>query len=173
MAHFNVDEPLRPADARCWLALSRPSIFRDQEIALLSVSKSLSHEPSQIPDFSKAGGLLPVVAQDAATGEVLMLAYMNAESFAETLATGRAVYFSRGRNQLWRKGEESGHVQLVKEIFVDCDADTLLLKVEQVGGAACHEGYRSCFFRQMTPEGPKIVAQRVFDPAKVYGKKHP
>lgn len=101
-----------------------------------------------------------------------MLAYMNAESYAETLATGRAVYFSRGRNQLWRKGEESGHVQLVKEILIDCDADTILLKVEQIGGAACHEGYRSCFFRQITPEGVKVVAHRLFDPEQVYGKKH-
>ena len=102
-----------------------------------------------------------------------MLAYMNAESYAETLATGRAVYFSRGRNQLWRKGEESGHVQWVREILIDCDADTILLKVEQVGGAACHEGYRSCFFRQITPEGVKVIAERVFDPAKVYREKHP
>lgn len=132
---------------------------------------TLSHESAEIPDFSRAGGLLPVVAQDAVTGEVLMLAYMNAESYAETLSTGRAVYFSRGRNQLWRKGEESGHVQLVKEILIDCDADTILLKVEQVGGAACHEGYRSCFFRQITPNGIKVVAQRVFDPEQVYGKK--
>ena len=97
-----------------------------------------------------------------------MLAYMNAESYAETLATGRAVYFSRGRNQLWRKGEESGHVQLVREILIDCDADTILLKVEQVGGAACHEGYRSCFFRQVTPQGLKVVAERLVDPATVY-----
>ena len=120
-----------------------------------------------------ADGLVACICQDAATGDVLMLAYMNAESYAETLATGRAVYFSRGRNQLWRKGEESGHVQLVREILVDCDADTILLKVEQIGGAACHEGYRSCFFRQITPAGIKIVAQPVFDPAQVYRQKHP
>lgn len=105
------------------------------------------------PDFAKGEGLLPAIAQDAATGEVLMLAYMNAESYAETLSTGRAVYFSRSRNRLWRKGEESGNVQHVKGIFFDCDADTILLKVDQVGGAACHEGYSSCFFRQVTPEG--------------------
>ena len=104
------------------------------------------------PDFSKGDGLVPAIAQDAATGEVLMMAYMNAESYAETLATGRAVYFSRSRNKLWRKGEESGNVQQVESIYVDCDADTILLKVEQIGGAACHEGYQSCFFRQVTPK---------------------
>jgi phosphoribosyl-AMP cyclohydrolase len=115
--------------------------------------------------------MLPAIAQDAATGEVLMLAYMNPESYAETLATGRAVYFSRSRNKLWRKGEESGNVQEVKGIFFDCDADTILLKVHQIGGAACHEGYSSCFFRQVTPEGFQVVGERVFDPAEVYKKK--
>jgi phosphoribosyl-AMP cyclohydrolase len=123
------------------------------------------------PDFSRGNGLLPAIAQDAATGDVLMLAYMNAESYAETLATGRAVYYSRSRNKLWRKGEESGNVQHVRAIYIDCDSDTILLSVEQVGGAACHEGYKSCFFRQITPEGLKVVGSRVFDPAKVYGKK--
>lgn len=123
------------------------------------------------PDFAKGDGLLPAIAQDAATGEVLMLAYMNAESYAETLSTGRAVYFSRSRNKLWRKGEESGNVQEVKGIFFDCDADTILLKVHQIGGAACHEGYSSCFFRQVTPEGLEVVGNRVFDPAEVYKKK--
>lgn len=123
------------------------------------------------PDFSRGGGILPAIAQDAQTGEVLMLAYMNAESFAETMATGRAVYFSRSRNKLWRKGEESGHVQIVKEILIDCDNDTILLKVEQIGGAACHTGYRSCFFRRLTPSGVEIVGEKVFDPEKVYGKK--
>jgi phosphoribosyl-AMP cyclohydrolase len=123
------------------------------------------------PDFSKGDGLLPAIAQDAATGEVLMLAYMNPESYAETLATGRAVYFSRSRNKLWRKGEESGHVQHVKSIYLDCDADTILLKVDQVGGAACHEGYASCFFRQVTPEGLQVIGNRLFDPKEVYKKK--
>ncbi len=128
-------------------------------------------QPSQTaPDFSKAE-LLPAVAQDAETGEVLMLAYMNAESYAETVATGRAVYYSRSRNRLWRKGEESGNVQQVHSIYLDCDRDTILLKVRQIGDAACHEGYHSCFFRQVTPEGLKVVAQRVFDPEEVYGKK--
>jgi phosphoribosyl-AMP cyclohydrolase len=126
--------------------------------------------PAQLPNFSLADGLLPAIAQDAATGEVLMMAYMNAESFAETLATGRACYYSRSRGRLWRKGEESGHVQLVREVLVDCDGDTILLKVEQQGGAACHTGYRSCFYRKMTPEGVQLVGEKVFDPAQVYGK---
>ncbi|MGB9687572.1 phosphoribosyl-AMP cyclohydrolase [Thermogutta sp.] len=132
---------------------------------------SAESSPQPGPDFSRGGGILPAIAQDAATGEVLMLAYMNAESFAETVATGRAVYFSRSRNKLWRKGEESGHVQIVKEIFIDCDNDAILLKVEQVGGAACHTGYRSCFYRQFTPTGLIPVGEPVFDPKKVYGQK--
>ena len=126
---------------------------------------------SQAPDFSKGDGLLPAIAQDAATGEVLMLAYMNKESYDETVVTGRAVYFSRSRNKLWRKGEESGNVQMVKGIFLDCDADTILLKVDQIGGAACHEGYSSCFFRQVTPTGLKVIGERVFDPKEAYKKK--
>jgi len=130
----------------------------------------MSETPPDGPDFSRGDGLLPAIAQDAATGEVLMMAYMNAESYAETLATGRAVYYSRSRRKLWRKGEESGNVQRVHAIYVDCDRDTILLSVEQLGGAACHEGYKSCFFRQVTPEGLKIIAQRVFDPAEVYRK---
>ena len=125
---------------------------------------------SSIPDFSQGDGLLPAIAQDADTGEVLMLAWMNAESYAETLATGRAVYFSRSRGRLWRKGEESGHVQQVESVYVDCDADTILLKVRQTG-PACHEGYRSCFFRQRTSQGFEVVAERLVDPAAVYGKR--
>jgi phosphoribosyl-AMP cyclohydrolase len=122
------------------------------------------------PAFSGPDGLVTAVAQDAATGQVLMVAHMNREAWEETLATGRAVYFSRARRRLWRKGEESGNVQNVREIFVDCDADTVLLKVEQIGGAACHEGYPSCFFRKVTPFGVEVVAERVFDPNKVYKK---
>src|SRR5499427_10756972 len=121
-------------------------------------------------DFAKAGGLVPAIAQDADTGEVLMLAWMNREAFDETLRTGRAVYFSRSRNKLWRKGEESGNVQEVKGIFIDCDADTILLKVNQIGGAACHEGYKSCFFRQVNGEQLSVVGERVFDPKQVYKK---
>ena len=127
--------------------------------------------PPAGPDFSRGDGLVPAIAQDAATGEVLMMAYMNAESYAQTLATGCAVYYSRSRRKLWRKGEESGNVQRVRAVFVDCDCDTILLSVEQVGGAACHEGYKSCFFRQVAPEGLKVIGQRVFDPAEVYGKE--
>jgi phosphoribosyl-AMP cyclohydrolase len=123
------------------------------------------------PDFSKGGGMLPAIAQDAETGEVLMLAYMSPDSYAETLATGRAVYYSRSRKRLWRKGEESGHVQQVRAVYLDCDNDTILLSVHQVGGAACHAGYRSCFYRQVTPEGLKIVGPRVFDPEQVYKTK--
>jgi len=123
------------------------------------------------PNFEKCGGTVPVIAQDMATGTVLMLAYMNEEAYDETIRTGRAVYFSRSRNRLWRKGEESGNVQNVAEVYIDCDADTILLKVEQIGGAACHEGYQSCFFRQITPEGCKIVGERIFDPKDVYGQK--
>lgn len=121
-------------------------------------------------DFDKAGGLVPAIAQDADTGEVLMLAWMNRDAYEETVRTRRACYFSRSRNRLWRKGEESGHVQEVRGIFIDCDADTILLKVHQVGGAACHEGYRSCFFRQVDTGTAKVVSERVFDPKKVYQK---
>jgi phosphoribosyl-AMP cyclohydrolase len=121
------------------------------------------------PDFSRGDGLLPAIAQDARTGEVLMMAYMNEESYAETLRTGRAVYYSRSRKRLWRKGEQSGHVQKVEAVYVDCDRDAILLRVEQIGGAACHEGYKSCFFRQVTPEGLRIVAGKVFEPEAVYG----
>lgn len=124
----------------------------------------------QGPDFDRGNGLLPAIAQDAETGDVLMMAYMNRESYEETLRTGRAVYYSRSRKKLWRKGEQSGHVQHVKAVFVDCDLDTILLKVEQEGGAACHEGYRSCFFRQVTSEGLAVVGRRVFEPGDVYGK---
>ena len=130
----------------------------------------MSELSKQGPDFTKGGGMLPAIAQDATSGDVLMLAYMNAESYAKTLETGHAVYFSRSRNKLWHKGEESGNVQHVQEIFVDCDADTILLKVVQDGGAACHEGYKSCFFRQVTADGLVTVGERIFDPATVYKK---
>jgi phosphoribosyl-AMP cyclohydrolase len=119
-------------------------------------------------DFAKAGGLVPAIAQDAATGAVLMLAYMNEEAFRETLRTGRAVYYSRSRGKLWRKGEESGHVQIVKNIYIDCDADTVLLKVEQIGGAACHDGYASCFYREVKDGEIEVVAERVVDPKTIY-----
>ena len=123
------------------------------------------------PDFSKSD-LIPAIAQDVETGDVLMLAYMNRESYEETLKTGQVCYYSRSRQKLWRKGEESGNVQTLHAIYFDCDADTLLVKVTQVGGAACHEGYKSCFFRKVDPATGEIevVGQRVFDPAVVYKK---
>jgi len=123
--------------------------------------------PVQSPNFS-AAAYLPVIAQDAASGAVLMLAWMNREAYEETLRTGEAVYYSRSRGRLWRKGEESGNVQKVRRVLIDCDRDTILLEVEQVGGAACHEGYASCFFREVTPEGLQVIAERVFDPTQVY-----
>ena len=123
-----------------------------------------------IIDFQKAGGLVAAIAQDAATGEVLMIAWMNQEAFDETVRTGRAVYFSRSRQRLWRKGEESGNFQDVKEIYFDCDADAVLLKVHQIGGAACHEGYKSCFFRRLDKDKITVVGERVFDPKQVYKK---
>jgi phosphoribosyl-AMP cyclohydrolase len=123
-------------------------------------------------DFSKtADGLIPAIAQDWQTGEVLMLAYINRDSWEKTLATGKATYWSRSRKKFWVKGEESGNIQKVKEILVDCDLDTVIFKVEQVGGAACHEGYHSCFFRKLEDGELRIVGERVFDPAEVY-KKH-
>ena len=124
-----------------------------------------------IPDFEKGtDGLLPAVAQDAESNRVLMVAWMNDAAWRETLASGNAVYFSRSRGKLWRKGEESGNVQQVEGVYLDCDRDTILLRVKQVGDAACHEGYRSCFFRRVTPQGLEVVGERVFDPAEVYKK---
>jgi phosphoribosyl-AMP cyclohydrolase len=123
-----------------------------------------------IIDFDKAGGLVPAIAQDADSGAVLMLAWMNREAYEETLRTHRAVYFSRSRNRLWRKGEESGHYQEVRDILIDCDADTILLKVHQIGGAACHEGYPSCFFRRIEGADVKIIAEKKFNPTDVYKK---
>ncbi|MCA9025266.1 MAG: phosphoribosyl-AMP cyclohydrolase [Planctomycetaceae bacterium] len=123
------------------------------------------------PDFEKAA-LLPAIAQDDQTGDVLMLAYMNQEAYEETLRTGRVCYYSRSRQKLWRKGEESGNFQELKSIYFDCDADTLLVRVNQVGGAACHEGYSSCFFRRIDPATGDVetVGERVFNPADVYKK---
>ncbi len=121
-------------------------------------------------DFDKTGGLVPAVVQDAATGKVLMLAYVNQEALEKTLETGEAHYWSRSRRELWHKGGTSGHVQKVKEMFADCDDDTLLLKVEQVGGAACHTGYESCFFKKIDKSGRvDVVGAKVFDPDRVYG----
>ncbi|RMD82864.1 MAG: phosphoribosyl-AMP cyclohydrolase [Candidatus Dadabacteria bacterium] len=121
-------------------------------------------------DFDKQGGLVPVVVQDADDGTVLMLAYMNREAFERTVATRTATYWSRSRQQLWVKGESSGNTQEVEEIRVDCDRDTVLLRVRQAGGAACHEGYRSCFYRRLTSGGLEVTEQRVFNPDEVYKK---
>lgn len=120
------------------------------------------------PDFSRSvQGLLPAIAQDSQTHEVLMFAWMNEEAYRETLATGFATYFSRSRNKLWRKGEESGHRQKVVELRIDCDADCILLLVEQTG-AACHEGYASCFFRKWDTQQFSIDRARIVDPSAVY-----
>ena len=127
---------------------------------------------SGLPDFPDDQSLLPVVAQDYATNQVLMVAYMNRAAWDQTLATGEATYYSRSRGRLWKKGEESGHVQRVKEIYVDCDADTILLKVEQLGDAACHKGYESCFHRKYDQQGGfEVVGRRIFDPQQVYRSK--
>jgi phosphoribosyl-AMP cyclohydrolase len=122
-----------------------------------------------IPDFDKMGGLLPAIVQDADTGDVLMLAFMNREAWERTLATGEAHFYSRTRNRIWHKGATSGNVQRVKEIYLDCDWDTVLLKVEQLGGAACHTGHRSCFYRRRQGDGWQVVGSPIFDPKEVYG----
>jgi phosphoribosyl-AMP cyclohydrolase len=123
-----------------------------------------------IVDFSKAGGLVTAIAQDAVSGEILMVANMNEEALAKTLEIGEAVYWSRSRNKLWHKGEESGNVQKVKELYLDCDADAVLMKVEQIGGAACHTGKRSCFFQKVEQGQVRDVGLQVFDPKLVYKK---
>jgi len=120
--------------------------------------------------FNKTGGLVPAIVQDNETGEILMLAYMNQDAFNATLSTGKATYYSRSRQTLWVKGETSGNVQLVKEIRIDCDDDTVLIKVEQLGGAACHTGHRSCFYKKVENGIIRIVGEPVFDPKEVYDK---
>lgn len=119
-------------------------------------------------NFEKLNGLLPVIIQDFYTNKVLMLGFMNQEAYELTIKTGKVHYFSRTRNKIWMKGETSKHYQIVKEIYVDCDNDTLLIKVEQMGNATCHEGYDTCFFRMLKPE-EKISGTKVFNPAEVYG----
>ena len=120
------------------------------------------------PDFAKADGLIPAIAQDAATGDILMMAYMNEESLQKTIETGEVHYFSRSRQELWHKGGTSGHVQKLKEMRIDCDGDTILVKVDQVGGAACHTGHRSCFHFKFEDGFFESEGQPVFDPKEVY-----
>ena len=120
-------------------------------------------------DFQKADGLAPAVVQDYATGRVLMLGYMNEESFRKTVETGFVTFYSRSRNKLWMKGETSGHRLVVKEISTDCDADAVLVKVEALGPGVCHEGYMSCFFRRLEDGEWKVADERAYDPAAVYG----
>lgn len=115
-------------------------------------------------------GLIPAVVQDYKTNEVLMVAYMNKESFEKTVNGKKACFYSRSRKALWLKGESSGNVQEVKSIYIDCDQDCILVKVKQIGNAACHTGYRSCFYRELKNGELEIVAEKVFDPAKVYKK---
>ena len=126
-------------------------------------------EPVDAIDFEKAGGLVTAITLDDATGDVLMVAYMNPESFRRTLEIGEVVYWSRSRKRLWHKGESSGNTQRVKSIQIDCDGDAVLLRVEQSGGAACHTGKRSCFYRKLEGGGWVDVGEQVFDPEKVYG----
>jgi len=119
-------------------------------------------------DFDKMNGLLPAIVQDYKTDEILMLGFMNEEAWKSTLSTGRATFFSRGRQALWVKGETSGNIQIVKEIRVDCDNDTVLLIVEQIGGATCHTGYRSCFFKRLKEGAVEVIGTPAIDPREVY-----
>lgn len=130
----------------------------------------MDSKTTDLLDFTKAGGLVTAIAQDHATGEILMVANMNPESFERTLELGEAVYWSRSRKKLWHKGEESGNVQRVKELLIDCDGDAVLMKIEQVGDAACHTGVRSCFFRRIEDGEVVDVGVKVFDPDEVYKK---
>ena len=119
-------------------------------------------------DFEKMGGLIPAIVQDDASGDVLMLAYMNAEAFKATLDTGHATFYSRSRKELWVKGKTSGHLQMVKAVYFDCDRDAILVRVDQIAGAACHTGYRSCFYRKIENDAVRTVGEPVFDPKEVY-----
>jgi len=140
-------------------------------------NQEIEHGTVLQPKFGP-DGLIPCITQDAASGQVLMFAFMNAESLAHTLRTGRATYWSRSRQKLWVKGEESGNIQVVREVFTDCDQDVILIKVEQTGAAnaACHNGFKSCFYRRLASlDGGdfrlEFTAERLFDPATVYKKK--
>ena len=123
-------------------------------------------------DFRKSGGLIPAIAQDWQSGEVLMLAYISPESWEESLKSGYATYFSRSRQSLWKKGETSGNLQKIHQILVDCDRDTVIFKIEQIGGAACHTGHRSCFYTELVDGNERETDKPVFDPAEKYSKKN-
>tara|TARA_R110002072_G_scaffold16666_1_gene64815 strand:+ start:37234 stop:37635 length:402 start_codon:yes stop_codon:yes gene_type:complete len=130
-------------------------------------------EPSALAQDIKWNeqGLVPVIAQDWESGEVLMLAWMNSNALQLTLSEGRAVYWSRSRQALWRKGEESGHIQHLKELRIDCDADTVLMKVEQIGGIACHTGRRSCFYQRIENGAWRVTDDVIKAPEDIYGNK--
>ena len=178
---------LQGTETCCWrcahrdVRVSGNELLRAPAFSAMCLQQCLSEPPLRRnlcsmnelkgPDFS-SHQLIPAIAQDVSTGDVLMMAWMNQEAWEETLTTGRVCYFSRSRNKLWRKGEESGNVQELHSAFFDCDGDTLLLKVRQIGGAACHEGFRSCFFRQVHAADRSVTVEgtRVFNPASVYGK---
>jgi phosphoribosyl-AMP cyclohydrolase len=146
--------------------------WRDKPQRAFCFTDTFSGDDTVGIDFQKSGGLVPAIIQDERTGDVLMLGFMNPESLAATQRTGEVVFFSRSRNKLWKKGESSGHVLRVREMRVDCDADALLVRVEAVGPGACHEGYRSCFFRRLEPNGSTpAIAERTFAPEKVYGSE--
>ena len=135
-----------------------------------SEEEPVSMDPVALLDFSKSGGLVTAIAQDALSDEILMVAHMNEESFRLTVETGEAVYWSRSRGRLWHKGEESGNVQRIDSLYIDCDGDVVFMKVQQVGDAACHTGKRSCFFRRIETDSVVDVGVQVFDPEKVYKK---
>jgi phosphoribosyl-AMP cyclohydrolase len=120
------------------------------------------------PNFAKGDGLIPTIVQDAETKEILMLAYMNRQSWEMTLKTGKATYWSRSRQELWVKGETSGHFQLLLAVFIDCDNDSILLQVKQLGGAACHTGYKSCFYRKLEGDDFVVVGEKIFNPQEIY-----
>jgi phosphoribosyl-AMP cyclohydrolase len=135
-------------------------------------ARSQTREDAMQLDFTKSDGLIPAIIQDDSSGDVLMLGFMNEVAFAETQRTQEVVFFSRSRNRLWKKGESSGHVLQVREIRIDCDADSLLIRVTPIGPGVCHEGYRSCFFRSIANDGEtQIIAQRTFDPEKIYAQE--
>jgi phosphoribosyl-AMP cyclohydrolase len=142
----------------------------DENISSNSEEVSTEEDSMLTLQFDKGNGLLPAIVQDHETKEVLMLAYVNDLAWKKTLETGKAHYWSRSRNKLWLKGETSGHLQIIRNILVDCDDDTIVYQVEQLGGAACHTGHRSCFFRKVSENKLETIDEPVFDPGEVYKK---